>query len=98
MFIDGRLDLITPNTPTPLVPPANNGPARRITNITLQAPSTNAASVFVGGSGVVSTPAGSTTGIELIPGATESFSVTDAADIFVAGPAAAVLRFRAKAI
>lgn len=98
MFVSGRLDLSAPNTPTPLVPRSNITSARRITNITIQAPSTNAGSVFVGGSDVVSTPAGSTTGIELTPGASESFSATDATDVFVSGAAGDAVRFRAKAM
>lgn len=98
MFSSGRLDLIQANTPTRLVPTTSASAARRITNITLQTPASNPGSVFVGGSDVVSTPSGSTTGIELPPGVSESFSATDASDIYVAGPVGAAVRFRAKAI
>ena len=97
MFVSGRLDLAAPDTPTPLVGPAA-APARRITNITIQAAAANSGPVYVGGADVVSTPIGSTTGIALAPGASESFSATDAADVFVAGPAGAAVRFRAKAL
>lgn len=98
MFTDGRTALAAPNVPQRLVALTDVTPARRITNITIQAPASNSASVFVGGATVVSTPAGSTTGVELAPGATESFSATDAADIYFAGAAGDVLRFRAKAL
>lgn len=97
MFVSGRLDLTNPNTPTPLVL-ATNTPARRITNISIQAELENAGPVFVGGSDVVSDPLGSSTGIALYPGESETFSATDAADIFVAGAAGDAVRFRAKAI
>ena len=98
MFISGRLNITIANTPTPLVPRSDISAARRITNITVQAPSTNATPVYIGGADVVSTPAGNTTGIELAAGASESFSATDATDIFVAGAAGDAVRFRAKAM
>lgn len=96
MFVSGRLDLANPNTATPLVSVSSN--ARRITNITIQASAANSGPVYVGGSDVVSTPIGSTTGIALKAGDSESFSATDAFDIFVAGAAGDSVRFRAKAI
>jgi hypothetical protein len=96
MFISGRLTLVAPDVATPLI--TGDHPARRITNITLQAADANVGPVYVGGSDVVSTPIGSTTGIALQPGAAESFSATDAADVFVAGPAGNAVRFRAKAL
>lgn len=98
MFVSGRLDLTAPNTATPLVPAGYAGGARRITNITLQAASANSGPIYIGGSDVVSTPLGSTTGIALKAGESESFSATDAADVFVAGAAGDSVRFRAKAI
>lgn len=98
MFVSGRKDLPAPNVATRLVPQGSQ-PANRITNISLQAPSTNAGSVFVGGSDVVSSPAAATTGIELTAGATESFSCSDAADVWVAATSAAdAVRYRAKSL
>lgn len=97
MFVSGRLDLVNPNTPTPLVA-ANATAARRITNIAIQAPIENTGPVAIGGSDVVNSPLGSSTGILLYPGESETLSATDAADVFVAGAAADAVRFRAKAI
>jgi hypothetical protein len=95
MFCDGRKAITTPNSATRLVSPGNQ-PENRITNISLQVPP-DSEGVYVGGSGVVST-AGSETGIYIGPGGSDSFSATDAADVFIAGPANAVVRWRAKAL
>jgi hypothetical protein len=97
MFVSGRLDLTVPNTPTPLVA-ANATAARRITNVSIQAPKENSGPVAIGGSDVLDSPLANATGIFLYPGDTESFSATDAADVFVSGAAGDAVRFRAKAI
>lgn len=96
MFVSGRLDLVNAHAPTPLV--GLETPARRITNIAIQAEKENAGPVAVGGPDVESDPLTASTGILLYPGETESFSATDAADVYISGAAGDSVRFRAKAI
>lgn len=98
MFVSGRLDLTNPHTPTPLVSLSDSSAARRITNIAVQAPKENSGPVAIGGIDVESDPIGSATGVLLYPGETESFSATDATDVFVSGAAGDAVRFRAKAL
>ncbi len=83
--------------PRRLVPPGN-APANRITNATIQLPVGSAGFVAVGDAATVCSPATAATGTQLYPGASESFSVNDLSDVWVASDENSRVLWHAKSV
>lgn len=98
MFVSGGTDIPGDGIAHRLIAPTAVSAGHRITNVTIQLPSDATGFIAVGDENTVASPPASATGIQLYPGASESFSVSDLSDVWVTSDTDERVLWHAKAV